>query len=145
MEPLESTTFCFLLWKEYFFFFTPIAPTSSTFGIWVSLNEIRCFMRGHPSRIVEPTTISKWSSLLTQSQDNTRCKAQHGPPQANHQELLPMSCSQPHNLCKENPNIVYKITFNSLPLKLMSFHYIWISPFHTMAMHYIIIHTCTWL
>jgi len=27
MEPLELTMFCFLLWKEYFFFFTLIDPT----------------------------------------------------------------------------------------------------------------------
>jgi hypothetical protein len=52
MKPLESTTFCFLLWKECFFFFTPTTPTSSTFGLWVSLNAMRCFISGYASRIV---------------------------------------------------------------------------------------------
>jgi len=52
MEPSKLITLCFLLWKEYFLFSTPIIPTSSTFGMWVSLNEIRCFMKGYPSKIV---------------------------------------------------------------------------------------------
>jgi hypothetical protein len=90
--------------------------------------------------------ISKWSSLLTQLQDNTRCIVKHGPPQVDHQELrhvglMWVTCNHT-TFCKENPSIIHNITFSSLPLRLTSSQYIWISPFHTMAMHYIIIHAC---
>jgi hypothetical protein len=39
-------------YENIYFFFTPTAPTSLTFGMWVSLNETRYSMRGYPSRIV---------------------------------------------------------------------------------------------
>ncbi len=52
MDPLESFTLHFFLWKEYCFFFTLTTPTSSTSDMWVSLYEIRCSMRGYPSRII---------------------------------------------------------------------------------------------
>jgi hypothetical protein len=38
-----------------------------------------------------------------QSQDNTRCKAQHDPPQVDHQELLHVGHMQPHNLLQRKP------------------------------------------
>jgi hypothetical protein len=44
--------------------------------------------------------------------------------------------------CNEHPTIIYKITFNSSPFRLMSSHYIWNCSFHTMAIHYIIIPRC---
>jgi len=50
-KPSESTSFRFLLWKE-FFFFTPIVFTSSSSSIWVSLNAMKCSLKGHLSKIV---------------------------------------------------------------------------------------------
>ncbi len=104
-EPLKSTTLRFFLWKEYFFFFTPTTPTSSTSNMWVSLNAMRCFIKGYPSRIFWASghfqmVIIVWHNHWT----NTRCKAQHGPPQADHQELLPMSRMQPPNLLQWKPH-----------------------------------------
>jgi hypothetical protein len=52
-KPVKSTSFRFLLWI-LFVFFTPIVPTLSSSNIWISL-------------------------MLTQSQDNTKYKTQHGP------------------------------------------------------------------
>ncbi len=41
-----------LFMKGIYFFFTLITLTSSTSSMWVSLNAMRCFLRGYPSRIV---------------------------------------------------------------------------------------------
>jgi len=45
-----------------------------------------------------------------------------------------VTCNHPF-FCKENPTIVYKITFNSLPLKPTSSSYIWIFPSHSIAIY----------
>ncbi len=52
MEPSKSTTLGFFIWKEHFFFFTPIALTSSTSSMWVSLNAMRWSLKGYPSWII---------------------------------------------------------------------------------------------
>jgi hypothetical protein len=42
----------FLLWKEYYFFFTPTTPSSLTSGIWLSLYDMKNFFKEYPSRMI---------------------------------------------------------------------------------------------
>ncbi len=53
MEPSKSTTFCFFLWKEYYFSIHQLLPNHQHLTCGFSLNEIKCFIKGYPSRIVK--------------------------------------------------------------------------------------------
>jgi hypothetical protein len=81
-KPSKSTPFRFFLW--IFFFFTPIvlACHCLVYGFhWMQWNAFLGVIR---QKSFELIVISKLSFMLTQSHDNTKFKAQHGPRPIDH-------------------------------------------------------------
>jgi hypothetical protein len=108
--------------------------------MWVSLNAMKCFIRGYPSRII--LTNDHFQVVITI--DTITRQIQDAKPNM----VFPkpwVACNHP-TFYNENLTIIYKITFSSSPFKLMSsaiFEFVPPTPWPYITSSFP--HACPWL
>ncbi len=132
----------FLLWKDFFFIHTNY---SHIINIWY-VGFIKCY-ETFSNRVPIKNVLNQQPFPNGHHCWHNRKTIQDEKPNMVFPKSIIKNCfmwvtCNHLTFCNEHPTIVYKITFNSSPLKSMSSHYIWICSSHTMAIHYVIIPTC---